>query len=461
MATENTANKTTKTTTKFENNSRPPEKPPETPLNTRHAHELLYMLLAGCTLVCEDLVSYWLHSRLLSMDNILPNTSDHAEADLIRYYYSRSPRLKYEEISFIITEHHKIPLTIDRLKKAVSKLGLKRRKSPVDDGILDDIVSNEVSTSLSLIGYRQMKHVISRKYNIDISYERVRQSLLRIDPEGVDLRSRNVIRRRIYFSNGPFHMIHIDGHDKLKKWGFAIHGGIDGFSRKILWLKVATTNNDPIVVANYFFEFLKTYKTAPTLLRFDRGRENIYCEDMQTFSTKRQRSFIYASSVRNQRIEALWSRLVRYRIRWWVDLFHRMGMVGLYDAELPLHRELILFCFISAIQYELNEFLEIWNAKYVRKSAEAPGGKPNILFTFPQTVGFERKGVPISETDIRAMHDVLSINGPPTTRDDDVDEILSLYCILRNLNFPPRNAEDGIDLFVKLLEVLSVEGFNV
>ena len=59
------------------------------------------------------------------------------------------------------------------------------------------------------------------------------------------------------------------------------------------------------------------------------------------------------------------------------------------------------------------------------------------------------------------MYFVLSINGPPTTRDDDVDEILSLYCILRNLNFPPRNAEDGIELFVKLLEMLSVEGFNV
>lgn len=413
----------------------------------KQCHSIKHVLRAGCA--------------LSGMDNILQNTGLYSETDLIKYYYGRSPRLKYEEISFIITEHHKIPLTIDRLKKSVSKFGLNRRKSVVDDGIVDDIIRNEVSTSLSLIGYRQMKHIISRKYNVDISYERVRKSVLRIDPEGVQLRSKNVIRRRIYSSSGPFHIVHIDGHDKLKKWGFAIHGGIDGFSRRILWLKVATTNNDPLVVANYFLEFLKRYKTAPNLLRFDRGKENIYCEDMQVFSTKREFSYIYGSSVRNQRIEALWSRLLRYRIRWWIDLFHTMGMDGVYDAELPLHRELLLFCFMSVLQYELNEFLEIWNAKYVRKSAEAPGGKPDILFTFPQTAGYERKGVPISEIDVRVMNDVLSITNAPTTRDSDIQEMLSLYCSLRNHDFPPRNAEDGLDLFANLVEILSVEGFNV
>ena len=108
-----------------------------------------------------------------------------------------------------------------------------------------------------------MKYIISQKYSIDISYERVRKSLLRNDPVGVEFRSRNIIRRRIYSAKGPFHIVHIDGHDKLKKWGFAIHGGIDGFSRKILWLKVSTTNNDPLVVANYFLQFLMRYRMAP------------------------------------------------------------------------------------------------------------------------------------------------------------------------------------------------------
>ena len=117
-----------------------------------------------------------------------------------------------KKLPFIITLHHHIPMTINRLKKSVYRLGLKRRENLVDDGVLDTIIRNE---SLSLVGYRQMAHVIARRYNRRISQNRVRRSLLRVDPEGVDLRSRNVVRRRIYYSRGPFHIIHTDGHDKL------------------------------------------------------------------------------------------------------------------------------------------------------------------------------------------------------------------------------------------------------
>ena len=36
-----------------------------------------------------------------------------------------------------------------------------------------------------------------------------------------------------------------DGYDKLKAFGFAIHGAIDGHSRKILWLKFVQSNYNP------------------------------------------------------------------------------------------------------------------------------------------------------------------------------------------------------------------------
>ena len=61
------------------------------------------------------------------------------------------------------------------------------------------------------------------------------------------MRKKKTIKRRTYETNGPFHMFHIDGNDKLKRFGFAIHGCIDGFSRKLIWLFVSTTNNDPLL----------------------------------------------------------------------------------------------------------------------------------------------------------------------------------------------------------------------
>ena len=50
-----------------------------------------------------------------------------------------------------------------------------------------------------------------------------------MDPEGVDSRKRKSIARRMYHSDGPGFVVHIDGYDKLKPYGFSIHGAIDGY----------------------------------------------------------------------------------------------------------------------------------------------------------------------------------------------------------------------------------------
>ena len=42
---------------------------------------------------------------------------------------------------------------------------------------------------------------------------------------------------------GPNFIWHIDGYDKLKPYGFCIHGAVDGYSRRILWLEVGPSNN--------------------------------------------------------------------------------------------------------------------------------------------------------------------------------------------------------------------------
>ena len=49
-------------------------------------------------------------------------------------------------------------------------------------------------------------------------------------------------------------MWHLDGYDKITPFGLCIHGGMDGFSRKVLWCKVGYTNRDPKIIAGYFMK---------------------------------------------------------------------------------------------------------------------------------------------------------------------------------------------------------------
>ena len=73
----------------------------------------------------------------------------------------------------------------------------------------------------------------------------------------IELRSSHHLARRTYLSVGPNCLWNIDWYDKIKSFGFAIHGAIDGFSRKILWLRVASSNNNPKVITSYYMDCVR------------------------------------------------------------------------------------------------------------------------------------------------------------------------------------------------------------
>ena len=102
---------------------------------------------------------------------------------------------------------------------------------------------NELINELILYGkWRRNVEIIQK--GKPYTFNSVRLVLRSIDPEG---RSKRRLKRRKYINCGPNYVWHIDGSDKLKPFGFWILAGIDGFSRKILWLKVSYTNKDPLV----------------------------------------------------------------------------------------------------------------------------------------------------------------------------------------------------------------------
>ena len=104
-----------------------------------------------------------------------------------------------------------------------------------------------------------------------------------IDPEGVAARKRRSLKRRLYYSKGPNWVWHLDGYDKLKPYGFAIHGCIDGYSRRVLWLTVLSSNKDPNIVYRKFFDEIMSVGGVPRKVIADRGTENVHVASVQKF----------------------------------------------------------------------------------------------------------------------------------------------------------------------------------
>ena len=352
------------------------------------------------------------------MDHFLPYECNLTTRDIVKYYHSLRPKFKYKEILEIVTRRHDRQLSFRSLKRILFQENLNRKRN-ISESDLEEAVQNELRTSNSLLGYRQMTEILSVKYKINVSRESVRKTLLRVDPDGVAVRQRRLIKRRVYITDGPGDIYHIDGNDKLKRWGFAIHGAVDGFSRKVMWLVVSTTNNDPLVIGNLFLSCVKRHRVAPITLRMDCGNENIYCEDLQVFFTGSERSYMYAKSTRNQRIESFWARLKKFKTSWWIDFFQHMTKSGLYHPDVMAHQELLLFCFLPVIQLELNDFFTTWNSRNVRKSASGPGGKPDMLFQFPTTTGHGHQGKVVSQRDIEIAEEILKIDEPPRYKNRD------------------------------------------
>ncbi|XP_034541058.1 solute carrier family 23 member 1 [Notolabrus celidotus] len=115
---------------------------------------------------------------------------------------------------------------------------------------------------------------LKQKHGLRVKRETVMRMLRQLNPRGTLLRARRRFIRRTYHSMGPNYLWYVDGYDKLKPFGFAISGCIDGFSRRIMWLKCGPTNNNPEVIKNNFIDCIRSVGVVPMKLCTDCGTEN-------------------------------------------------------------------------------------------------------------------------------------------------------------------------------------------
>lgn len=91
-------------------------------------------------------------------------------------------------------------------------------------------------------------------------------------------------------------------------------GAIHGYSRRSLWLEVASSNNEPSIVAQSFFDYVNLLGGSARIIRSNRGTENVNIAVMQRFFRQLhinesdqfsgEKSFLYGRSTPNHRIEA-------------------------------------------------------------------------------------------------------------------------------------------------------------
>ena len=190
-------------------------------------------------------------------------------------------------------------------------MGLKRRNINADEEEeVTAAIRQELNCPGCLCGYRSMWHCLRLQYGIQAPRSMVQRILRVLDPEGSDHRCSHCLIRRRHTNPGSNFAWHVDGYDKLKPYGFPVHVCIDGFNRRILWLKACRTNNDPSVTAGFYLEYVRSVEGCPIVLRTDCGTENGTMAAMQCyFCSEAGDQFAginahkYGSSHSNQRIK--------------------------------------------------------------------------------------------------------------------------------------------------------------
>ncbi|XP_048749877.2 uncharacterized protein LOC125661760 [Ostrea edulis] len=294
----------------------------------------------------------------------------------------------------------------------MAKMGLRRRMVPNTEEAYQ-VITEEINDKGSVLGCRGMQRRLL-SHGLVVSRERVAYIQNVVDPIRVQERRQKHLRRRVYHNKGPNYLLHVDGYDKLKRFGFAIHGCVCGFSRRVLWLKVGRSNNDPKVIASYFLDYIREIKGVPRCIRSDDGTENCIIADIQRAfrwhhddDMAGEKSFLTGSSPANQRIERWWLSNRQGGGQFWIEFFNNLEQLGKFSTSNPIQIECLRFCFTKLVQDDLNKCAQEWNQHRMRhtKSAELPGGKPDLMFYVPQLYDTLDYKIEIDEADVDAAED--------------------------------------------------------
>lgn len=126
---------------------------------------------------------------------------DSIEIDNVISDYFNLGLQQYEIIALLAIKRDYV-ISTRQFKRIFRRLGLRRRINYSSIHDVENFILIELSTSSQLHGYKWL-HLKCLQTGLVVKRETVRLLLKELDPVGVDLRTRNRLRRRQYYNRGP------------------------------------------------------------------------------------------------------------------------------------------------------------------------------------------------------------------------------------------------------------------
>ncbi|KIJ34012.1 hypothetical protein M422DRAFT_263968 [Sphaerobolus stellatus SS14] len=320
-----------------------------------------------------------IHKGKINIDIAMTSKDDqHVKELIFKYDWEGIKSLKI--ISEMLLKEHNIemhPQTVSCRKKDYGLLNSHKTTTTLPETFKKQLVVDQLERDPGCCqGPTLIKEGIRMRTGVDLTRKYVKDLMHDLDREGFQLRdpTSRKVKRRALVNLGIHEEWSGDGHDKLKKYGFAIYGIRDVWSGKWLGLWVIPDNRLKVVVAYLWLSLSKEYGGLPIQCTTDCGSETTLVYGLvtalrETFFPERPVDEF------DENVDEFWEQGIQD---------------GIYDPFNSSQKVLALWLWALIIQKEINRWKERFNAhKTCKDSAKVnPSGvSPNVAFALYERYG--------------------------------------------------------------------------